>query len=171
MGRDDFTKIPGGLPGVETRGELIFSYGVAKRRFPDSDGGLISQVRLADMGALHSFFSQDKVFDALERGSRQATVEMYKKIADTGSASPLLQLAQLKIGTALAEDVEPGDYTLALQPIEGYTTPEAQTMPGAAPNSPVRMPMASRLRRWRLKISCRSGLLACSASASKAITR
>jgi dihydropyrimidinase len=31
-GREDFTKIPGGLPGVETRGELIYSYGVAKRR-------------------------------------------------------------------------------------------------------------------------------------------
>ena len=32
MGREDFTKIPGGLPGVETRGELIYSYGVAKHR-------------------------------------------------------------------------------------------------------------------------------------------
>ena len=32
MGREDFTKIPGGLPGVETRGELIYSYGVAKKR-------------------------------------------------------------------------------------------------------------------------------------------
>ncbi len=31
-GREDFTKIPGGLPGVETRGELIYSYGVAKRK-------------------------------------------------------------------------------------------------------------------------------------------
>jgi dihydropyrimidinase len=30
-GKYDFTKIPGGLPGVETRGELIFSFGVAKR--------------------------------------------------------------------------------------------------------------------------------------------
>jgi dihydropyrimidinase len=30
-GRADFTKIPGGLPGVETRGELLYSYGVAKR--------------------------------------------------------------------------------------------------------------------------------------------
>ena len=30
-------------------------------------------------------------------------------------------------GTALAEDVTPGDYTLAVQPIEGYTQPEAQT--------------------------------------------
>lgn len=32
IGREDFTKIPGGLPGVETRGELIYSYGVAKRK-------------------------------------------------------------------------------------------------------------------------------------------
>ena len=32
LGRADFTKIPGGLPGVETRGELIYSYGVAKKR-------------------------------------------------------------------------------------------------------------------------------------------
>ena len=32
MGRGDFTKIPGGLPGVETRGELIYSYGVAAKR-------------------------------------------------------------------------------------------------------------------------------------------
>lgn len=31
-------------------------------------------------------------------------------------------------GTALAEDVPPGDYTLAVQPIEGYTQPEAQTV-------------------------------------------
>jgi len=32
LGRGDFTKIPGGLPGVETRGELIWSCGVARRR-------------------------------------------------------------------------------------------------------------------------------------------
>lgn len=30
--KEDFTKIPGGLPGVETRGELMWSYGVAKRK-------------------------------------------------------------------------------------------------------------------------------------------
>lgn len=36
MGREDFTKIPGGLPGVETRGELMWSYGVAKRRLSAS---------------------------------------------------------------------------------------------------------------------------------------
>ena len=32
MGRNDFTKIPGGLPGVETRGELIYTAGVAQKR-------------------------------------------------------------------------------------------------------------------------------------------
>jgi len=32
LGREDFTRIPGGLPGVENRGELLYSYGVAKRR-------------------------------------------------------------------------------------------------------------------------------------------
>ncbi|MBE7004020.1 MAG: dihydropyrimidinase [Ruminococcaceae bacterium] len=32
MGRGDFTKIPGGLPGVETRGELIYTAGVAGHR-------------------------------------------------------------------------------------------------------------------------------------------
>jgi dihydropyrimidinase len=31
-GKDDFTKIPGGLPGVETRGVLLYSYGVAEGR-------------------------------------------------------------------------------------------------------------------------------------------
>lgn len=31
-GLEDFTKIPGGLPGVETRGELIYTAGVAQKR-------------------------------------------------------------------------------------------------------------------------------------------
>ena len=31
-GREDFTKIPGGLPGVETRGVLLYTYGVAEGR-------------------------------------------------------------------------------------------------------------------------------------------
>ena len=37
MGREDFTKIPGGLPGVETRGELMWSLGVAKRKLSRSE--------------------------------------------------------------------------------------------------------------------------------------
>lgn len=32
LGRDDFTKIPGGMPGVETRGVLLYTYGVDKGR-------------------------------------------------------------------------------------------------------------------------------------------
>ena len=31
-GKDDFTRIPGGLPGVETRGTLLYTYGVAEGR-------------------------------------------------------------------------------------------------------------------------------------------
>lgn len=31
-GIDDFTQIPNGMPGVETRGELIYTYGVYKKR-------------------------------------------------------------------------------------------------------------------------------------------
>lgn len=32
MGREDFTKIPNGMPGVETRGPLMFTYGVREGR-------------------------------------------------------------------------------------------------------------------------------------------
>lgn len=32
VGRGDFTRIPGGLPGVETRGELLYSFGVEKKK-------------------------------------------------------------------------------------------------------------------------------------------
>ena len=32
LGKDDFTKIPGGMPGVETRAPLIYSYGVRQNR-------------------------------------------------------------------------------------------------------------------------------------------
>lgn len=40
-GRDDFTKIPGGMPGVETRGVLLYTYGVAQ--------GRISAERMAEL--------------------------------------------------------------------------------------------------------------------------
>lgn len=32
LGKNDFRKIPGGMPGVETRGEVIYSEGVAKKK-------------------------------------------------------------------------------------------------------------------------------------------
>lgn len=40
-GKDDFTKIPGGMPGVETRGTLLYTYGVA--------AGRISAERMAEV--------------------------------------------------------------------------------------------------------------------------
>ena len=40
-GRGDFTKIPGGMPGVETRGTLLYTYGVA--------AGRITAERMADV--------------------------------------------------------------------------------------------------------------------------
>ena len=40
-GKDDFTKIPGGLPGVETRGVLMYTYGVA--------AGKITQEKMAEV--------------------------------------------------------------------------------------------------------------------------
>ena len=112
--------------------EAMAFYGAAQRRFPNGDGGMISQVRLADMGALHSFFSQDRVFDALERGSRQATVEMYKKIVDSASTSPLVQLAQLKIGVALSEDGENSEAVKWLRDIE-INNPRSTLLPEAMP--------------------------------------
>ena len=36
-GKGDFTAIPGGIPGVETRGELIYTCGVAKRKISLAD--------------------------------------------------------------------------------------------------------------------------------------
>ncbi|MDR1043624.1 MAG: tetratricopeptide repeat protein [Candidatus Adiutrix sp.] len=112
--------------------EAMAVYGAASRSYPSGDGGLISQVRLADMGAIHSFFSQDKVFDILERGSRQATVEMYRKIVESGSNSPLLQLAQLKIGTAMAEDGENAEAVKWLRDLE-INNPRSTLLPAALP--------------------------------------
>ena len=36
-GREDFTTIPGGIPGVETRGELLYSCGVARKKITLAD--------------------------------------------------------------------------------------------------------------------------------------
>ena len=36
-GREDFTKIPGGLPGVETRGEVVYTAGVARKNISLGD--------------------------------------------------------------------------------------------------------------------------------------
>ena len=44
LGRDDFTRIPGGLPGVETRGTLLYTYGVREGRLtPEQMCRLLSE--------------------------------------------------------------------------------------------------------------------------------
>lgn len=112
--------------------EAMAIYGVAQRNFPNSDGGLISQMRLADMGALHSFFSQYKVFDGLEQGTRQATVEMYKITVKNGSKSPLMQLAKFHIGTALSEEGENAEAIEWLKDLE-TDHPQSTLLPEALP--------------------------------------
>lgn len=102
-------RIGNALQAMNRPEEAISFYTLAKDRYPDRDGGLVSQIRLADMGALRAFFSPEQVFDALDRGARQATVRMYDKIIGQASESPLLQLAYLKIGQAQAADGENGE--------------------------------------------------------------
>jgi TolA-binding protein len=99
-------RIGNALQSMGRGAEAISYFKLAKDLYPDRDGGLVSQIRLADMGALSSFFRGDQVFDALERGARQATVKMYDQIISAASPSPLLQLAYLKIGQAQAADGE-----------------------------------------------------------------
>ena len=44
LGKDDFTKIPGGLPGVQTRGTLLYTYGVkAGKITPERMCSLLSE--------------------------------------------------------------------------------------------------------------------------------
>ncbi|MDR3204130.1 MAG: tetratricopeptide repeat protein [Deltaproteobacteria bacterium] len=99
-------RIGNALQTLGRQPQAISYFNYAKDRFPDKDGGLVSEIRLADMGALSSFFSPDQVFNALEWGARQATVKMYEKIISQASDSPLLQLAYLKLGQAQAADGE-----------------------------------------------------------------
>jgi tetratricopeptide (TPR) repeat protein len=101
-------RIGNAFQAMGRQGEAISFFNVARDRFPNQDGGLVSQIRLADMGALRAFFSPEHVFDALEWGARQATVKMYDSIISQASESPLLQLAYLKIGQAQAADGENG---------------------------------------------------------------
>lgn len=44
LGKDDFTKIPGGLPGVQTRGTLLYTYGVKEGKItPEQMCSLLSE--------------------------------------------------------------------------------------------------------------------------------
>lgn len=59
LGREDFTKIPAGLPGAETRGELIYSYGVAKKRISISQ---MCKVLSENPAKLYGLFPRKGIF-------------------------------------------------------------------------------------------------------------
>ena len=69
MGRGDFTKIPGGLPGVETRFALLYSYGVAAGRITKEKMAELLSANNAKLyglwgrkGAIRAGFDADLVF-------------------------------------------------------------------------------------------------------------
>ena len=96
-GKGDFTKIPGGLPGVETRGILLYSEGVVKGRIPAEK---IAEV-LAENPA--------KLYGAFPR----------KGILAAGSDADIVVIDPAKTGLITASDqIANVDYT----PFEGFRT-------------------------------------------------
>ena len=85
LGREDFTRIPGGMPGVETRGTLIYTYGV--------DAG---RIRLEDMcrllaenpAKLYGMFPRKGI---LAPGSDADIVIMRTGVSDVITAAGQLQ--------------------------------------------------------------------------------
>jgi len=75
-------------------------YRITRDQYPDSTGSMISQLRLAEYGALRDTFEPETIFIELEEGAREATLRMYQKIVATQKESPLIQLAMFKIGLA-----------------------------------------------------------------------
>jgi dihydropyrimidinase len=97
MGWEDFTKIPGGLPGVEARGELIYSYGVARRNI---DLATMCRVLAENPAKLYGLFPRKGI---LRRGSDADVVVYDPRISHILSAVDTLSAA---------------DYT----PYEGFVT-------------------------------------------------
>jgi len=80
--------------------EAIKAYKLAKKLYPGSQGALISELRLADFGAVRSFFEDEAVFLDMADGEEGTTVRMYEKIVENYAKqdSPLIELAKFKIG-------------------------------------------------------------------------
>jgi len=80
--------------------EAIKVFSLVRRMFPGTTGALISQLRLADYGALRSVFRPESIFIELEEGTLEATLKMYEEIVASQQESPLVQLAMFKMGLA-----------------------------------------------------------------------
>lgn len=74
-GRGDFTKIPGGLPGVETRGELLYTYGVTTRKI---SLGTMCRVLAENPAKLYGMYPRKGV---LQVGA-DADIVLYDPLAD-----------------------------------------------------------------------------------------
>lgn len=74
-GLEDFTKIPGGLPGVEHRGELLYAYGVAHRKISI---GQMCQVLSENPAKLYGLYPRKGV---LQTGS-DADIVIYDPSAE-----------------------------------------------------------------------------------------
>lgn len=86
--------------------EAIAVYTLTAMQFAREPGGLVSQMRLAEMGVLSGFFPVSTIFDALRNGSHRAAGAMYEQIANNaqGVSDTIRQLALLRGGLALEAD-------------------------------------------------------------------
>ncbi len=74
-------------------------FNLVRKLYPESTGDFIGRLRLADYGALLSFFQPAQIFTELKHGSEAAGVRMYESIASgVVTDSPLLQVASFKVG-------------------------------------------------------------------------
>ena len=85
LGQEDFTKIPGGMPGVETRGILLYTYGVETGRIRPED---MCRLLAENPAKLYGMFPQKGV---LAPGSDGDIVVMRTGVSDVITASRQLQ--------------------------------------------------------------------------------
>ena len=85
LGEHDFTKIPGGMPGVETRGVLLYTYGVEKGRISLEQ---MCQVLSENPAKLYGLYPQK---GCIEVGSDADLVLLRSGVKDTITADDQLQ--------------------------------------------------------------------------------
>jgi tetratricopeptide (TPR) repeat protein len=92
--------------------QAIAVYALTRSLYPDSLGALVSQLRMAEFGALRELFPKERIFYELEGGVEATTMKIYEQILKTDQESPLIQLALFKLAKSYSK-ME--DYAEALQ--------------------------------------------------------
>lgn len=122
MGRDDFTKIPNGAPGVENRLEVIFSEGVSKGRISMNRFVEVMSTNparifgLNSKGSIAAGFDADIVlFDPKERHTlsakthhQRADYSLYEGWNITGKVQTVLANGKVVIRDGKSDQVEKG---------------------------------------------------------------